>query len=424
MKKIVIVFMVFLVLVPSFAYAKKADREIDEVSASMAKAQRKDLLRTVATLENWESVTTLCAKIINKVWVGIAHFHNMIFGVNVGDTSDPDGLNPAEVSPRFLEGRFSGYEADNVFSWFLSIFIVLECMYMAFKIFTSQGSLQNVQILSFFIRIVLILIVWAFIPYMAPFFVNLAFSAAEKLTGTEYGVMSPAMALINPPSVWGGLTAAGVGFTGGSLLSITFMGVGFVGSGLSWLATACFGLAFGGTLLSFIICLQFLIRILDLYITNIILIIVLPAAAFTGFGDGYNSVKLQKILAYYFYNFLEIFIGAAVILFIQNIEINSLLGDSRLKNLAILCLFKPVALTVLMPATSKILTAILQGAVSDNNEDVQKGIFSSTRTVLTGGAIGMALRKTSQEEGEALRRKFPDAVENLKNSLHKKKPKV
>lgn len=348
-------------------------------------------------LENQHNlITDSISKAIKSLMNSLIDIHHEIFGVDIEEGDD-------FLYTKFeFKERFSGYNAGNIFSFLVAIFLVISVIFYGIKLGTTS-KLQVSEIMGFFIKVVAIFIIYIIMPYIPPMLIKLAFIFSEKITDSAPGSMTYSAALISPTTLETmlGLTGAGAAM----ILSFFSGEVGFsallhaaAGVNLQPLSVAgllLFAACFAGLFISFIVCIQFCIRCLDLFIANLALIFYLPATLFSGF-----SMSLKHVFQYYYKNFVEVVLGAIIILLVNKIDFLQTVADANWIVKISLFILKPTLLMILMHYTSKIASALPRGEVTDNNNDVVTAFNTAGKTLL-GGTVLSTLTSFSSSLGQA-----------------------
>lgn len=407
MKKLVFLFLILLSFISVYAdtiddiagnftgdYSSPSQE--DNISESEAKGAKKQALEIANSLqndmENSGKIARTIGDLIDKIMLQFVNVHNNLFGLNeVSSSLQMPSFN------RGIKNVRNSMGTTLIFRFFLTLFIVIYFLVYSIKLSLSV-NFQYQELLSVFWRFIICLIIFFIMPYLPTMFIRFAFHIAEILTGSktwnEGVILTYSSPIYMTTDVGRTLLATG----GTALLTSLFeLGATFVVSinlslsSISTLTALIFGFFVAALIGSIIVSLQFCIRCLDLYITNIIMCIALPGTLLKGWGNesflGYDSKTLIK---YYIVNFIEIFVGAITILIVkkvfQNIRPTGTGASLWLINL-IQFVAQPTILMILMPASSKILSSLLSGSVSDNNADVTSAVRTlGSSTALAGSA--------------------------------------
>lgn len=253
--------------------------------------------------------------------------------------------------------------------------------------------------------------------------IKLAFIFSEKITDSDPGSMSYSAALISPTTLETmlGLTGAGTAmissFFSGELgvSAIAHATAGLNLQPLSVVGILFFAVCFAGLSISFIVCIQFCIRCLDLFIANLALIFYLPATLFSGF-----SMSLKHVFQYYYKNFVEVVLGAIIILLVNKIDFLQNVADADWIVKISLFILKPTLLMILMHYTSKIASALPRGEVTDNNNDVVTAFHTAGKALLGGTALStMASFSSSLGQARGLKKMIKNSQMNNDDQSNK-----
>lgn len=393
-KNIIVVILLVVLVLPMFAASSGIndmwDSDTDELDNKSQRAMKKQVRQaagdTVKQINGLQKMGAILGQVLNKLYVKFNNIHNAAFGMNT--TSSEDVLPTTQESLKF-ENRLD-YRTGKVYKYLLCIFIVIECLIYAIKVVTSS-NFQYSQIPGMVFNIIKVEILFYFLPLLPNLFTRFAFRAAEVVTNSTIGSMTFSRCMSGTTTFQNALAISGGTAFGASFFTLDLPFIELNGQPLSTLSTLCFGLAFAGLLLSFTVGLQFIVRCIDLFIANIAMCMVLPMAVFSGFGEDPSS-SFKKYIRYYFVNMIEIFLGAVIILLSSQIsqtvvEIADTSGLSlNMLTYSLLSVALPLIQAILMPATSKVLSSLLSGSVSDNNTDAMGGL----KNLVGYTGIGMA----------------------------------
>lgn len=396
--------------------AEEAELDLDDAgnSKEFDSAEREsnkinDAIKTLVDKDNIIEITGLFKFVLDFVYDAFKDFHDGIFGVSGGNVGH-------------LFERLRTLRSGNIFNILLSIFLVLELLYFSIKITTMQ-NFQYSELLRIAYKVVAVLVFWWLLPLLPEALITIAFRCADIVTGQGDYHADFAAGLLN----------LGTGHTIASLIAGCLVAAGFIAPeiGVSFIGTAnlhfntsyfqllgtiVLAIVFVSFFISFRNCLMLLFRGLDFFITNIAMMMVLPAAIFSGFGNSF--VDLKNLARYYFVNMVELFLGAIVMIFqgylMARIETGYFNGVDvgmletaktipYLFRIVFATVVPPIITTILLNATSHILSSLLSGSVSNNNADVS----GATSQFMKATGLGMGLSVISQAMSRNMQNRYP-----------------
>ncbi len=420
MKKIIFVFFLLILLMP--IYAADEQNSLDKESA---KTSRVAALNLIERLRNQSGLSNLIGDLIENVMLLFVNIHNKAFGM--------EEVKSSLQMPNFtVRSRFN-FGAGNVFQFLLILFLVVYFLIYSIKL-SLQINFQYQELMSVFWRFIICMIFFTILPYIPPMLIKIAFSSAETITGSktwEYGQTS--LTYSSPIQMTIGDSLNTIIIPSAAYLLTSFfdiefsifgLSVGFDPSSIQVLMAIIYGIYLAGLIVGLIVSVQFMIRCLDLYITNFIMILILPSTLLKGWGqDNFLGYDAKTLIKYYFVNFVEIFVAAIIILITRAVFYNMRLnwGEMNVAKELVVTLVQfigqPLILLLLMPVTSKILSSLINGQVSDNNFDVEKATLYQQRIAKTvyGPMVKRVhdnINKSNQSNNQYL---------NSTNSLNKKR---
>lgn len=303
--------------------------------------------------------------------------------------------------------------SGNIFSYFLSVFLILEIFYFVYKITTGQ-NFQNTEILTLVYKVFFVFVFWYLLPFLPEAIIYFAFRCAEIITGSEAGSFDWHTGLLGLNNITNISAKTGILLEVSSMLLPKFsFGIGFLEAGLDTSGTfiqivgiILLASAFTAFFISFKNCLKVMFRGIDFFITNIGMILVLPSAVFTGFGN--NSIDIKNLARYYFVNMIELVLGCVILIWhnqifsvlyanyilpYQNLFLsNGITGRIKYVFLFLgMQIIPPILVSMLLNASSHILSSLLTGSISNNNPDVD----SATRAFVSGTGLGAGIATLS-----------------------------
>ncbi len=288
---------------------------------------------------------------LDRIGGSLVRLHDTLFGMSGG-----------KASPSLSE-RVSGLVSGSVFSWFLTLFIIFQCLAYAVRTVT-RGDFQYSEIPLFLARIGLVLIAFYFMPFLPRVLVNTAFIAAEKITGAEVGSLGFSTAMESLSSFGTAAGSAGIlaflssfaeasfGFEMGTTAELTLSGHALYIVALVLVALTLLGLA-----LSFWNCARLFVKTFSFFVGNIALVVVLPSLVLSNRAEA--GRKMEGILKYYFFGMVELF-SCAVIILVGSSAIENFLSDCVPLKLSLL-LSVPAAEAVLMREAGRIVSSCRGG---------------------------------------------------------------
>lgn len=291
----------------------------------------------------------------------------------------------------------------NVIRLISLLFLIASSLYFIIQhLLDPNFQMRELPILVF--KFAVILILWKIIPYFPDLLKNLMWRLAEITTGSAPYSMSYSTAL-QAPSV---LT-----MVVGLLFGVGIILISYFVPAVSALVSLVFGLCFAGFITTLSMTVVYCTWIIELYLATYVFILYLPSVLFKGFNYNFMSV-----IKFYFTNAIEIFVGAVIILLVGRLSYELGLGEGdAIKELMgmgkgsfakmvhtpslllgtlkpfLLSMFPPLLLAILLPTTSKIVHALIQGVGLADTSDTANRAFNGMVKGAVFGGMGHSLAK-------------------------------